>query len=111
MRLERFVAGVPLLLILTAALAWSQQQGDWIIGQERAAKRQIDAIGAQDRIQPTALRPDWQKARADADRLLALAQNIQAQLRAGAETVPADLAKELKEVQKLSKELHKDLLL
>ncbi len=60
---------------------------------------------------PVPQTPDWQKARADADRLLSLAQLIHQQVHAGPDQLPAGLAGELKEIQKLSKGIHYKLRL
>jgi hypothetical protein len=112
MKISRSLTGIAIISMLAVGLIWAQQQrNDWIIGQERAAKKQIDAIATEDRMQLPAAHPDWQKARADASRLLALTQQIHDQIQAGPERVSNALVKELKEIQKLSKELHKDLLL
>ncbi len=57
------------------------------------------------------MRLHWKEARGDAEKLRALAQRIHEQVEAGAGQVPAGLAGELKEVQKLSKRLKEELLL
>ncbi len=111
MKLYRDFAAVVALLLAAAGSAWPQQSRDWIIGQDRAAKKQIEAIAAQDRAQPATLGPDWEKARAESAQLLTVAKEIHDQVQAGPEQVPAPLAKKLKEVQRLVKQLQKDLLL
>ncbi len=57
------------------------------------------------------MRLHWKESRGDAEKLRALAQRIHEQVEAGAGQVPAGLAGELKEVQKLSKRLKEELLL
>ncbi len=66
----------------------------------------------QDRPQRSRVqRPDWQKALTDATRLHSLAQQIHEQLEAGPHQIPAGLNKDLKEVEKLAKQVRQELLL
>jgi hypothetical protein len=74
------------------------------------AMRRFDKDLHQDRPQPAAPQPDWEKARADAARLLTLAQEINAHLQAGPQQISARLAGELKEADKLIKRLRREML-
>ncbi len=111
MKLYRELPGFVILLLLAVGHTWPQQSKDWIIGQERSARKQIDAITGQDRLQLPTMRPDWEKARAEANQLLTLTQQIHNEVQAGSGKVPASLAKELQDVQRLAKQLRKHLLL
>lgn len=54
-------------------------------------------------------RVDWAKGLSHAERLLTLSQQVHAQIQAGPGQVPANLNAELKEIQKLTKQLRREL--
>src|SRR5712691_11552557 len=102
------------VVISLAALALQAQRPATTPSRERARQvnKSFEKAMEQDRMQPPAPQtPDWQKAQADADRLLFLAQLIHQQVHAGPGQIPAGLAGELKEIQKLSKGIHYKLRL
>lgn len=77
----------------------------------RRPQQRLDKITSQDRMRALAPRADWEKAQADAGKLLALAQQIDGQLQGKRGQISAALPAELKEVQKLAKRLRRELLL
>jgi len=100
-------------LSMTTPLA-SQQSGERTsegLRKAREMQQQMDKAMKESQAKPAAPRPDWQKARADADRLLDLSQRIRSQVQAGPDQVPSDLATELKEVRKLADRIRRELLL
>ena len=102
------------VVISLAALALQAQRPATAPSRERARQvnKSFEKAMEQDRMQPAAPQtPDWQKAQADADRLLFLAQLIHQQVHAGPGQIPAGLVGELKEIQKLSKGIHYKLRL
>ena len=74
------------------------------------AMRRFDKDLHQDRPQAAVRQPDWERARIDAARLLTLAQEVNGQLQAGPQQIPAHLGAELKEVEKLVKRLRQEML-
>lgn len=52
---------------------------------------------------------EWAKGLSHAEKLLALSQQVHTQLEAGPGQVPANLNAELKEIQKLTKQLQREL--
>jgi hypothetical protein len=73
--------------------------------------RPLEKLTPPDRARTLAPRADWQKAQADASKLLALARQIDGQLQGKRGQISAALPAELKEVQKLAKLLRRELLL
>jgi len=67
--------------------------------------------GSQEEVPDVISKPQWKKARADSTHLLDLAQQIQRGIQSGPHTIPADLAKQLKELEHLSKQLRRELQL
>ena len=100
------------LFSLAAALALQAQRPTTTPSRERAREvnKGFEKAMEQDRVQPPVPQaPDWEKARADASRLLSLAQLIHQQVQASPDQLPAGLAGELKEVQKLARRLREEL--
>lgn len=109
-------SGLLLVAVLGLVAAWGIQQRTEEsippgIVHAREVRRRTDKILSQDRVAPRSARPDWEKAQADADRLLVLAKQIHGQLLGGPEHIPADLPRQLKEVEKLSRRLRRELRL
>jgi hypothetical protein len=116
---EGNMARIRVLSLVLAGILWlaavpkTQERPEPIPpGQVQAndATRRFEKDMHRDRPQPAVPQPAWEKARADAARLLTLAQEIQGQLQAGPQQVPAHLAGDLKEVDKLVKRLRRELL-
>jgi hypothetical protein len=107
---------IPLLLataLWVAAVPKTQERPDTIPpGRTQASEsaRRFEKSLHQDRPRPAVPQADWEKARADAARLLTLAQEINGQLQAGPQQIPAPLTGELKEAEKLVKRLRRELL-
>ena len=102
------------LFSLAAALTIQAQRPSTIPGPEqgRQTMKSMEKIVDQERVQSTApRRADWEKVQADASRLLTLAQRIHDQVQGGHEKLPAPVAGELNEIQKLTKRLRDELLL
>jgi len=54
-------------------------------------------------------RVDWAKGLSHAERLMTLSQQVHAQIQAGPKKIPANLKVELKEIEKLTKQVRSDL--
>ena len=74
-------------------------------------RERTDRMMNEDPLKPARPEPEWKKAQADADKLLELAQAIHDQVKTSQQKIPAGLAAELKQIEKLSKKLRQDLLL
>jgi hypothetical protein len=107
--------GTLLTGVLCLAAAWPAQRGTTQVSprvpREREARRHTDSILQETPAQVRPPRPEWDKARVDADRLLTLVQQIHKQVHAGPNQLPAALADELKQVEKLSKSIRRKLAL
>ena len=108
--------GLPRLMflslsILAVAMALLAQRPSTIPGAEqgRQTMKRAGQSVDQDRLAPAQPTPDWEKARADAARLLALAQKIHEEVEAARGRLPATLPGELKETEKLAKRIRTDL--
>jgi hypothetical protein len=100
------------LLCVAVALALQAQNPVTVPSQEearQAVKRHEKSL-EQDRVQPPAPgKPDWVRARADADRLLTLVQQVHDHVHASPDQIPATLPGELRETQKLAKRIREEL--
>ncbi len=78
--------------------------------EARRARQRAEQDLAEDNARPTPRRPDWKKARSDADRLLALAQQVHEQVQTNSEQLPATLPGKLAQIEGLAKRIKKELL-
>jgi uncharacterized membrane protein YccC len=101
------------VVISLAALVLQAQRPTTSEGRKRAGQAMKAAEETLDQVRPEPAtgQPDWEKARTDADRLLTLAQHIHAELHAGPGRIPATLAGELKQTQRLAKRIREQLQL
>jgi hypothetical protein len=107
---------IPLLVAVSLGWAFDRQTQErpdpFPPGRIEAndALRRFEKTLEQDRLRPHTPQLDYEKVRADAGRLLALAGQIHGQLQAGPQQIPAQMNEELKEVEKLAKRLRRSLL-